>query len=210
MQGSSCACASGAARTATARVAAKANPARIPFPIRRRANVISNFREGGGGGSNVAYHKPRQKRKRRKRALAGDAGGELAEGVHCGGNLSRKECARIILSSRCFSARERYNLAIFAADVRGIQGASAARPQRARPARGDKKPPPTNQRGRVGRGGLARSAKIAYGIPGRSSGPTIKATRNLSPPPFAPRTGRRRKTDSAPGGQTPHCNSASA
>ena len=60
---------------------------------------------GGGGGSSVAYHKPRQKRKRRKRALAGDAGGELAEGVHCGGNLSGKECARIILSSRCFSAR---------------------------------------------------------------------------------------------------------
>ena len=28
-----------------------------------------------------------------------------------------------------------------------------------------------------------------------SSGPTIKATRNLSPPPFAPRTSPRRKTD---------------
>ena len=99
---------------------------------------------GGGGGSNVAYHKPRQKRKRRNRRMAGDVGDESAEGVHCGGDLSQKECVRIILSSRCFSARERYNLAIFAANARGIQGgweASAARPQRARPARGDKKTP---------------------------------------------------------------------
>ena len=62
-----------------------ANPARIP--IRRRANFISNFR----GGSNVAYHKPRQKRKRQKRALAGDAGGELAEGVHCGSDFELKQ-----------------------------------------------------------------------------------------------------------------------
>ena len=210
----SCACASGAARIPARVRMQTANPARIPFPIRRRANVISNFREGGGG-SNVAYHKPRQKRKRRKRALAGDAGGELAEGVHCGGNLSGKECARIILSSRCFSARERYNLAIFAADVRGIQGGvggvcgkTATRPARA----GRQK----NPRRRISGGGLAgeKGRQIAIqhpGIPGRSSGPTIKATRNLSPPPPSPpRTSPRRKTDSAPDGQTPNCSSASA
>ena len=55
---------------------------------------------GGGGGSNVAYHKPRQKRKRRNRRMAGDVGGELAERVHCGGYLSRKECVRIIRRTR--------------------------------------------------------------------------------------------------------------
>ena len=41
----------------------------------------------GGGGSSDAYHKPRQKRKHRNRRMAGDAGGELAEGVHCGGGV---------------------------------------------------------------------------------------------------------------------------
>ena len=43
-----------------------------------------------------------------------------------------------------------------------FKGASPARPQHARSARGDKKPPPTNQRGRVGRG---------KGLPNRHSTP---------------------------------------
>ena len=54
----------------------------------------------GGGGSNAACHKSRQQRMRRNRRMAGDAGGELAEGVHCGGDLSQKECARIIRRTR--------------------------------------------------------------------------------------------------------------
>ena len=62
-----------------------------------------------------------------------------------------------------------------------------------------------NPRRRISGGGLAgeKGCQIAIqhpGIPGRSSGPTIKATRNLSPPPPSPRNPPRRKTDSAPSG----------
>ena len=76
-------------------------PAKIPFLIRRRANVISNCR-GGGGGSNVAYHKSRQKRKRRNRRMAGDVGDESAEGVHCRGNFSQKEHTQILRPKGAF------------------------------------------------------------------------------------------------------------
>ena len=66
--------------------AATANPAGIPFPIRRRANIISNLR-GGGGGSNVAYHKPRQKRKRRKRRIGGRCRRRVGEGCSLRGGF---------------------------------------------------------------------------------------------------------------------------
>ena len=80
--------------------------------------------------------------------------------------------------------------------VGGVCGKTATRPARA----GRQK----NPRRRISGGGLAgeKGRQIAIqhpGIPGRSSGPTIKATRNLSPPPPSPpRTSPRRKTDSAP------------
>ena len=95
-----------------------------------------------------------------------------------------------------------------ARNSRGVCGKTATRPARA----GRQK----NPRRRISGGGLAgeKGRQIAIqhpGIPGRSSGSTIKATRNLSPPPPSPpRTSPRRKTDSAPDGQTPNCSSASA
>ena len=67
-----------------------ANPARIP--IRRRAHFISNLR-GGGGGSAATLHSTNRIKSASdgNGALAGDAGGELAEGVHCGRYFELKQ-----------------------------------------------------------------------------------------------------------------------
>ena len=84
-----CACASGAAKVRMQ----TANPARIP--IRRRANFISNLRRGGGGGgaAAAALHTTKciKSASGGNDALAGDAGGELAEGVHCGRYFGLKQ-----------------------------------------------------------------------------------------------------------------------
>ena len=90
-----CACASGAARVRMQ----TANPARIP--IRRRANFISNLRGGGGGSSSVAYHKPRQKRKRRKPRIGGRCGRRVGGGCSLRGRFW-VETKQIISPSRGF------------------------------------------------------------------------------------------------------------
>ena len=78
------------------------SPAKIPFSLRQRANLISKFLGGGGGAATLHTTNRVKNASDGTRALAGDAGGDFAEGVHCGGDFGQKEHTQILRPKGAF------------------------------------------------------------------------------------------------------------